>query len=674
MKKVKLKSQISDKSIDELFDYQTSEKINQYFTIDNKRTFYKNNNFLDSKQLDPNETLNPIFLNNEFLFSIEKIEENNDQKYYFVSKSNFPSLKLSYHTYRLNSNVKERELPAWISLCNFNNEINEINDKNNIEQRKRKNRKYFLKNKKNSYELTVGDVIKLGRVSLIMTKIHLQKYKKNSSEGNNLDKKSNDKENKIKSNEVKKDIYQEYHSRALNNKINIDKNILKKLTINIKNDQTNGTNLNNNDNSLKEEAILIKEENIENKNDNKYSSEKNIRQQAEPDDNLTSKEKFDSDKKKLYKTDYNIELKEKFNFYKKINSNRENIEKVSQNKSNSEKKNICRICYCDEVEVNSPLLNICNCSGEIKYMHLNCLSHWLETKSKILNFSNNICKQIFFNKIFCEICKEKYPEIVFDLIKKKTYQVYKPEDIFSFLNNLYNNYIIFESFELINQKKIIYIISFDEKNAISLGRGQECDVRLGDVTVSRMHSLILRTKENKILIKDAGSKFGTLILLQAKKILINNKILSIQIGKLFLNLCVQYFNLNCLCKIFYFICCCIFCKKKNKKKEQKLDKKSTMNFSYNKSKSDLFNESNFNMVNINNYVNPMDINILDYNIFNMKNINIEDIIDIKFQIDETNIDTKKKFNHYFRNLLNVDRDIKKNISMVESFNNLNIAS
>ena len=99
-----------------------------------------------------------------------------------------------------------------------------------------------------------------------------------------------------------------------------------------------------------------------------------------------------------------------------------------------------------------------------------------------------------------------------------------------------------------------------------------------------------------------------------------------------------------------------------------------MNFSYNKSKSDLFNESNFNMVNINNYVNPMDINILDYNIFNMKNINVEDIIDIKFQIDETNIDTKKKFNHYFHNLLNVDRDIKKNISMVESFNNLNIAS
>ena len=667
MKKVKLKSQISDKSIDELFDYQTSEKINQHFTIDNKRTFYKNNNYLESKQLDPNETFNPIFLSNEFLFSIEKIETNNEQKYYFVSKSNYPSLKLSYHNYRLNSNVKERELPTWISLYNFNYEINEINNKYNLEQRKRKNRNYFLKNKKNSYELNVGDVIKLGRISLIMTKIHLQKSKKNSHEGNALTKKSNDKENKITKNEVIKDIYQEYHSKAINNKINIDKKILKKLTINI--NQTNLTNLNNNDNGVKEDITI----NDENKNDNKYSSEKNVRQILDPDDSLTSKEKFDSDKKKLYKTDYNIELKEKFNFSQN-NSNIGNYAKQSENKSNSEKKNICRICYCDEVEVNSPLVNICNCSGEIKYMHLNCLSHWLETKSKLLNFSNNVCKQIFFNKISCEICKEKYPEIVFDLTKRKTYQVYKPEDIFSFLNSLYNNYIILESFELLNQKKIIYIISFDEKNAISLGRGQDCDVRLGDVTVSRMHSLIVRTKENKILIKDAGSKFGTLILLQAKKILINDKILSIQIGKLFLNLCVQYFNLNCLYKIFYYICCCIYCKNKNKKNEQKLDKKSTINFSYNKSKSDCFNESNFNMLNINNYINPTDINILDYNNFNMININIEDIIDIKYQIDEMNIKNKKKIIQYYSKLSNIEKDIRKNISMIESFNNLNIPS
>ena len=97
------------------------------------------------------------------------------------------------------------------------------------------------------------------------------------------------------------------------------------------------------------------------------------------------------------------------------------------------------------------------------------------------------------------------------------------------------------------------------------------------------------------MIKDAGSKFGTLILLQAKKVLLNNKILSIQIGKLYLNLCVHYSSFNCIYKIFYFICCCLR-KKEKKNNDKKLDRKST-NFSYNnKSKNDYLNDSNYNMI------------------------------------------------------------------------------
>ena len=172
MNKVKLKSQISGKSIDELFDYQTQDKTIRYFTIENNRMFYKNNNYLESKNLDLNETNNPTILGNEFLFNIEKIEYNNAQMYFFVSKLNYPSLKLSYHNYRLKSNNKERDLPTWISLYNFNYEVNEVKEDYNIEQRRKKNINYFLKNKKNSYELNIGDVIKLGRVSLILTKIH----------------------------------------------------------------------------------------------------------------------------------------------------------------------------------------------------------------------------------------------------------------------------------------------------------------------------------------------------------------------------------------------------------------------------------------------------------------------------------------------------------------------
>ena len=667
MKKVKLKSQISGKSIDELFDYQTQDKINQTFTIDSNRTFYKNNNYLESKQLDLNETVNPILLGNEFLFSIEKIQNNNDQRYFFVSKSNFPSLKLSYHNYRLNTNKKERESPTWISLYNFNYEINEIQEKYNLEQRRKKNKNFFLKNKKNCYELNVGDVIKLGRVSLIMTKIHLQKYKKNSNNSNNINVGNNKKNNADKGNAINngviKDIYKEYHLKAMNNKIkiNLDKKILKKLNTNTNNDLSINNNSNNNLSiNIAKESILLNEENE--KND---KIDKNKRYSALNEENLTSKVKIDYDLNNTYlnKTSSFIELKEKSSF-KEINEK----EKENNKKSNSEKENLCRICYCDEEELKSPLVNLCNCSGDVKYIHLSCLSHWLETKSKILNLSNDLCKHIFFNKIHCEICKEKYPEIVFDVIKKKTYQVYNPEEIFSFLNNIYNNYIVFESFELINQKKLIYIISFDEKNSISIGRGQDSDVRLGDVTVSRTHSLLLRTKENKIMIKDAGSKFGTLILLQAKKVLISNKILSIQIGKLYLNLCVQYFNLNCLCNFFYYFFCCFCFKKKKKGKNEKNEKKS--NFSYsNRFKNDYLNESHFNMIN--NYMNSNDMNILDYNLINLKSIVIEDIMDVKFQIDENNLNNNldSNINHLFK-YINDEKE-KNNKLINESFNNLN---
>ena len=361
----------------------------------------------------------------------------------------------------------------------------------------------------------------------------------------------------------------------------------------------------------------------------------------------------------------------------KINFNNSNNGHPYNNKSSSEKSNICRICYCDELEMNSPLLNLCNCLGCVKYIHLSCLSHWFKTKSKLLYYSNNICKQLCFNKINCEICKEKFPEIVFNLNKKKTYQVYKPEDIVPSLNNIYNNYIIFESFELFNQKKLIYIISFDEKNTITIGRGQDSDVRLTDVTVSRIHSMILRTNENKIMIKDAGSKFGTLILLQTKKIIISNKILSLQIGKLYLNLYIQNYSLNCLFRILCTIFC--FCFKKKKDQSKIIDKKSSINFSYNnKLKNEYLNESNFNMMNINNFIYQNDINFFDYNIINKNSISIEDIIDAKFQIDEINQVYENNKNNDITQIVSklstIDKNNQKNMSVIESFNNLNMVS
>ena len=61
----------------------------------------------------------------------------------------------------------------------------------------------------------------------------------------------------------------------------------------------------------------------------------------------------------------------------------------------------------------------------------------------------------------------------------------------------------------------------------------------------------------------------------------------------------------------------------------------------------------------------------------MRNIIIEDIIDVKFQISEINIKNTNikddKINKIYNRFSNINKSHKKNISNSESFNNLNMA-
>ena len=83
--------------------------------------------------------------------------------------------------------------------------------------------------------------------------------------------------------------------------------------------------------------------------------------------------------------------------------------------------------------------------------------------------------------------------------------------------------------------------------------------------------------------------------------------------------------------LFNCILCCFRC---NKKKEEK--KKENQKVSYtnnNKLKKPNLDDSNFNMVMINNYFSSKDSDSLDYNYINMKGINIQEILDIKYKED-----------------------------------------
>ena len=69
---------------------------------------------------------------------------------------------------------------------------------------------------------------------------------------------------------------------------------------------------------------------------------------------------------------------------------------------------------------------------------------------------------------------------------------------------------------------------------IKIGRGHECDVKINDISVSRIHALLKYDKNNgKLLIRNLKSKFGTLILLK-RPFVIKEKKINFQIGRTFI--------------------------------------------------------------------------------------------------------------------------------------------
>jgi pSer/pThr/pTyr-binding forkhead associated (FHA) protein len=71
-----------------------------------------------------------------------------------------------------------------------------------------------------------------------------------------------------------------------------------------------------------------------------------------------------------------------------------------------------------------------------------------------------------------------------------------------------------------------------------MGRGHQCDLRISDISVSRVHAL-LRYKEGQFLLFDNESKFGTLIHLNNNYQIHNDKA-AIQIGRTVFTFVLKY--------------------------------------------------------------------------------------------------------------------------------------
>ena len=373
---------------------------------------------------------------------------------------------------------------------------------------------------KNKYILKEGDIIKLGRECLLIKDIHLSHITRK----------------KIKNNENTKEnpgIFLSFHTQT-NQSLNLNEDF---------------NNFGNND--TEEEKV---NEDIDNN--------KKINDTENNNDEVNTKRYFKKDKK---------EKDEKEEKNKELVSCNESEKNSEINKKKNRK--ICRICYMEEMDKKiNPLMKPCKCSGSMKYIHYECLLHWLKTKVLINKniYNNNGFFSIYsLDLIECELCKNHFPNYIrhknkiyslLDLDKKFEEDIKKPKkmkekkgdlNIFNKKNKeTNNNYIIFDTITPgKSDGKYRYLVKFDKNNIMKIGRALEMQLILNDISVSRNHCQIKLDEDGNLILEDNNSKFGSLVLLQTETIeILKGQILTIQIG-------TNYLNLSLKKKTNLFGCC-----------------------------------------------------------------------------------------------------------------------
>ena len=322
-----------------------------------------------------------------------------------------------------------------------------------------------------SYKLSEGDLIKLGKIIFLVRKVNTNIKKNETQKVNGLNNES-------------------FSSNSVNNNSNANFNV---------------------ENSMNEEIAI----NIYNR---KYIYDINDLLQSEKTLNIEkykNKEKNDNDNKRSNLVN---------NKLKYINLKLKNI-----NEKRKEKMLIkCRVCFCEgNFEGKNPLISPCNCTGSVKYIHLNCLRKWLTSKVNMKCSQTNNIYCYTFKSLECEICKALIPEQVEyrgKFISLLDFKEIEPPYLILQTMNQYNP---------LNKNldfNIIFVMSFKIKNFLIIGRANNSDIRLSDISVSRNHSVI-SFDNGEFFIDDIGSKFGTLLLIQNNILFLPYKEISIQTGK-----------------------------------------------------------------------------------------------------------------------------------------------
>eukprot|EP00826_Nyctotherus_ovalis_P045068 TRINITY_DN4934_c0_g1_i4.p1 TRINITY_DN4934_c0_g1~~TRINITY_DN4934_c0_g1_i4.p1 ORF type:complete len:271 (-),score=94.38 TRINITY_DN4934_c0_g1_i4:87-899(-) len=187
----------------------------------------------------------------------------------------------------------------------------------------------------------------------------------------------------------------------------------------------------------------------------------------------------------------------------------------------ADENDICRVCFSSNSDAANPLLSACKCTGSVKFIHFSCLKAWISLKL-VLKESSAV-DSYYWKSFECEICKTPYPyTFLQEDIRYSLVDVKKPSD---------KSFAVIKS---LNQDKgtsrmIHVIVPGNAKRTFLLGRGHEADIRVTDISVSRIHASMKFT-EDGVFVEDNASKFGTLVMIP-KLVVGEGKEKAIQMGR-----------------------------------------------------------------------------------------------------------------------------------------------
>jgi len=121
----------------------------------------------------------------------------------------------------------------------------------------------------------------------------------------------------------------------------------------------------------------------------------------------------------------------------------------------------------------------------MRFIHVACLKEWLKSKNTVKELPHGSI--VFFKVVHCELCHQVFPESLFDYGERiEILEIPKPSEC---------AYLVLEVLGL-PVGRSFYVIKFETKHQLKIGRGHESDVRVADISVSRCHSLMRYDSQN----------------------------------------------------------------------------------------------------------------------------------------------------------------------------------